>query len=299
MVILVAGATGNLGGRIVKALLGKRATVRAIVRQGANKDKVAALEKQGVQITEVQSYTVSELTAACEGVACVVSALQGLHDVIVEAQTALLDAAVASGVPRFIPSDFSTDFTDLPDGENRNFDLRKAFHQHLMKAPVKATSIFNNAFAEVLMYGSPLLNLKDKTIGFWENADWILDFTTMNDTAAYTAAVALDDTAPEVLHIASFRTTPNDLAKVAGKATNNAFTTVRMGSLADLIANNKTARAAHPEGENELYPKWQNGQYLQSMFTAPPQQLDNDRYADLQWTSAPDFIKSAMAQQKR
>jgi len=41
----------------------------------------------------------------------VVSALAGLRDVIVETQAALLDAAIKARVPRFIPSDFSIDFT--------------------------------------------------------------------------------------------------------------------------------------------------------------------------------------------
>jgi len=63
-----------------------------------------------------------------------VSALAGLRDVIVEAQTVLLDAAIKAGVPRFIPSDDSIDFTKFPAGENRNLDLRREFHQRLDKA---------------------------------------------------------------------------------------------------------------------------------------------------------------------
>jgi hypothetical protein len=41
----------------------------------------------------------------------VVSALQGLRDVIVEMQTVLLYAAIKADAPRFIPSDYSIDFT--------------------------------------------------------------------------------------------------------------------------------------------------------------------------------------------
>jgi hypothetical protein len=70
--------------------------------------------------------------------------------VIVGTQTALLDAAVAAGVPRFVPSDFSTNFTKLPVGENRNFDLRREFHNQLDVAPIAATAIFNGAFGEIL-----------------------------------------------------------------------------------------------------------------------------------------------------
>jgi hypothetical protein len=35
--------------------------------------------------------------------------LAGLREVVIDAQKKLLDAAIAAGVPRFIPSDYSLD----------------------------------------------------------------------------------------------------------------------------------------------------------------------------------------------
>lgn len=90
--------------------------MRALVRVGSTSARVADLRQQGATIVEVDYNNASELTAACAGGACVVSALSGLADVIVDVQTALLNAAVAAGVPRFIPSDFAIDFTKLPPG---------------------------------------------------------------------------------------------------------------------------------------------------------------------------------------
>ncbi len=43
----------------------------------------------------------------------------GLRDVMLERQTVLLEAAIKAGIPRFIPSDYSIDFTKFPPGENR------------------------------------------------------------------------------------------------------------------------------------------------------------------------------------
>ncbi|RYE28639.1 MAG: NAD-dependent epimerase/dehydratase family protein, partial [Sphingobacteriaceae bacterium] len=200
--ILVAGATGDLGGRIVKALLSKNAEVIALVRHGADQTKTDQLAAIGATVIKADTNNFDEVKKACTGVSCVVSALAGLHDVIVDAQTLLLNAAVAAGVPRFIPSDYSTNFTNLPEGENRNFDLRKQFHQKLDQTNIAYTSIFIGAFSDILMYGTPLYNLKNNTIGFWgENPDFKLDFTTKDNTAAYTAAVALDDSAPKILQI--------------------------------------------------------------------------------------------------
>ena len=289
--ILVAGATGNLGQKICRELIKRNANVRAIVREGSNKEKVDALEQMGVDIFTVDLNNSRELIGACSGVSCIVSAVAGLHDVIVDAQTKLLDAAVAAGVPRFIPSDFSSDFTTMPTGENRNFDLRKEFHEVLDLRPIRATSIFNGAFADILRYNTPLFNVQQKTVAYYdEKADWKIDFTTMDDTAAFTAMAALDDNTPRYLRIASFSVSPNDLVDLSERYKGARFKLVHMGDMEGFSAYNKQQRAANPEGENELYPKWQQSQYMYSMFLVHHANLDNNRYEGLNWSAVENNI---------
>lgn len=289
--ILVAGATGNLGERIVKALIKRGAEVRILNRKETDPAKTKKLTELGAEVIAVNMSDVEELKLACQDVSCVVSALAGLHDVIVDSQTLLLDAAIAAGVPRLIPSDYSSDFTKMPEGENRNFDLRKKFHQYLDKSPIAATSILNGAFADILSYGTPLYQPKDHSVGYWgDNPDWKVDFSTMDNTADYTAAAALDSTTPRILRIASFQISPNELIAVGEEVKKTKFKLVPLGSLEDFSASNKRERAAHPEGEKEMYPQWQAMQYLYSMFSVQNQPLDNDRYPDVQWTSAIDVI---------
>jgi len=284
--ILVAGATGDLGGRIVKALIKKRAQVKAIIRADSKKASVDILKQDGIELIEVNMADHAALVAACSGVGCVVSALAGLRGVIVDTQGLLLDAAVEAGVPRFIPSDYSTDFTKLEEGENRNFDLRKEFMRKLDKAMITPTSIFNGAFAELLTYNIPFLDHKNKTIAYWEKPDWKVDFTSMNDTATFAAMAAMDLNAPRFLRIASFQLSANDLAAMTG------YTLNYMGTLGELDAYNKRERAAHPEGENELYTKWQQSMYMHSMFSAHNELLDNDHYPDLVWSKPETYVKS-------
>ncbi len=162
--IIVAGATGNLGGRIVRALLERGACLRALVRHGTARDKLERLQKPGVTIASVDFSSTSQMTPACSCGSCVVSALQGLRDAIVETQTVLLDAAIKARVPRFIPSDYSIDFTRFPPGENRNLDLRRDFHQRLDKTSIRATTIFNGAFADMLTGQMPLILFKLKRV---------------------------------------------------------------------------------------------------------------------------------------
>ncbi len=290
--IAVVGATGNLGGRIVTALLSKSAEVRAIVRPGSDPAKIDELTKKGVTVIRSEMTDAQELAPAFEGVAVVISTVAGLRDVIVDTQSVVLDAAVAAGVPRFIPSDFSTDYTKLPAGENRNFDLRREFKAYLDKAPIQATSILNGAFGEILMYNIPLLDFKKQQVGYWEDADWRIDFTTMDDTAAFTAAAALDPTAPRFLRIASFQISPNELVPVAEAAGKGHFALVRLGSRADLTTQIQHVRAANPAGEQDLYANWQQMQYMLSMFSTQNDPLDNARYPGLTWTSAHDVLTS-------
>lgn len=290
--ILVAGGTGKLGKRIIRELVKRQAQVRAIVRNSSKQADTAELKKLGAEIVTLEFSQPAELIAACHGVSCIVSAVAGLHDTIVESQSELLEAALAAGVPRFIPSDFSCDFTSLPAGENRNFDLRKEFHQYLDYAPIAATSIFNGAFTDSLGYNTPFYDTKNKSVAYWgDNPGWQVDFTTMDNTAAYTAAAALDDNTPRYLRIASFQISPNQMVALAEKLKHENFTLKPMGSLADFSAYNKKLRAENPEGEQQLYPGWQNSQYLHSMFSVRNETLDNHRYAGIKWSGAEEVIE--------
>jgi hypothetical protein len=290
LTILVAGGTGNLGGRIIKALIARGAEVRAIVRN-SEPEKTKKLTELGAQIIAVDMSDAEALRQACQGVSCVISALAGLHETIVDSQTKLLDAAIAAGVPRFIPSDYSADFTRLPADENRNFDLRKEFHEYLDKSPIAATLIMNGAFTDILGYGTPIYDVKKLSVGYWgDNPDWKIDFTTMDNTADYTAAAALDATTPRILRIASFQISPIELVDLGEEVKERKFRFIPMGSLEDFAASNQKERSANPAGEEELYPSWQGKQYMHGMFSVQNTSLDNDRYPDVHWTSAIDVI---------
>jgi nucleoside-diphosphate-sugar epimerase len=291
--IIIAGATGNLGGRIARVLRDRGASVRALVRHGTARERLDRLRALGVEITSVDLGNMSETTSACSGASCVVSALAGLRDVIVEAQTLLLDAAITAGVPRFIPSDFSIDFTRFPPGENRNLDLRREFHGRLDRAPIAATTVFNGAFADMLTGQMPLILFKLRRVLYWGSADQRMDFTTVADTAAFTARAALDPSTPRFLRIAGDELNARELAAVASDVTGQSFRLLRAGGLGMLGLMIKIARTISP-AEKELYPAWQGMQYMRNMLDgrAKLTPLDNDRYPDMEWTTARDVLSA-------
>ena len=289
-IIVVAGATGNLGGRIARALLERGARVRALVRHDTAPAKVERLQGLGVATASVDLSSPAEVTSACSGASCVVSAVQGLRDVIVEAQTTLLEGALEAGVPRFIPSDYSIDFTRLPPGENRNLDLRRDFHTRLDATAISATTIFNGAFAELLVGPMPLILFKRKRVLYWGDADQRLDFTTMDDTAAFTASAALDPSTPRFLRIAGDEISARELAAVVSEVTGERFRLFRAGGLGMLGALIKVARTF--AGDKDIFPAWQGMQYMRNMFDgrAKLAPLDNDRYPGMRWTTARDVV---------
>ncbi|MFD1468712.1 NmrA family NAD(P)-binding protein [Hymenobacter caeli] len=289
--VVLAGAAGDLGHRIGLELLARGGLVRALVRPGNAKPAVALLRERGATVVEVGFDDVGALTAACAGAACVVSALSGLRDVIVDAQTRLLDAAVAAGVPRFIPSDYSIDFTKLPAGSNRNLDLRRAFGQRLDGAPIQATSVLNGMFADLLTGQAPVVLFKIRRVLYWGRTDQPLRFTTIANTAAFTAAAALDPTTPRYLHVAGEVATVRDLRAAATSVTGRRFRLLRAGGPWLLQLMIKIARRLAP-APNEVFPPWQGMQYLHNMFTMPPNSapLDNDRYPDIRWTKVREVL---------
>lgn len=289
--VILAGATGNLGSRIAIALLDRGAAVRALVRSDSDPGAVEKLRRKGAMIAAVDFDSVPALTTACAGGTVVVSALAGLRDVIVDTQSRLLDAAIQAGVPRFIPSDYCIDFTKQPDGLNRNLDLRREFHLTLDVAPIAATSILNGAFTDMLTGQAPIVLKRFKRVLYWGSPDQMMDFTTIDDTAAFTASAALDSRTPRFLRIAGDRINARGLVGIAREITGERYRLFRAGGLRRLERMIRVIRALFP-GKDELYPPWQGMQYLHNMSTgrARLDPLDNDRYPGLRWTTARDVL---------
>jgi hypothetical protein len=292
MTVILAGATGHLGLRIAYHLRKLNANVIALVRKTSAADQQVLLQKQGVIVREVDFDNATELTKASSGADCMVCALSGLGDVIIDLQTKLLQAAVSAGVPRFIPSDYCIDYTQLPDGTNRNLDLRRRFNETLNKTPIASTSILNGMFSDLLTGQAPIVIFGMKRLVYWGDAEQLLDFTTMDNTAEYTAHAAVDETTPRYLKIAGDVQNAYGLKAAASAATGNRFHLLRAGGLGRLRTMIKITHAISP-GKNETFPAWQGMQYMHDMFTGKPklEPLDNSRYPNIQWTSVQEVLE--------
>src|SRR5947209_20546894 len=74
--VLVVGATGDLGGRVVDALLARGKRVRALVREGTDPSRLAA---KGVEIARGDMLDPASLGRAMRGADAVVTTAVGYH----------------------------------------------------------------------------------------------------------------------------------------------------------------------------------------------------------------------------
>lgn len=292
--LLVAGATGDLGRRIVRELLAAHpeALVRVLTRPGSGTAQSLFGREDRVEIREA-AYTDSPgLVAALAGTDVVVSAVSGARSVIMDAQRALLTAAVEAGVPRFIPSDYSADYRRVTPGSNRNFELRRDFAAQLDAAPIRATSVLNGAFADMLTGQAPMILFARRRVLYWSSPDQVLDFTTKDDVARTVAQVALDDTAPRFVEVAGDRVTARDVARTMSELTGTHFTTQWAGTTGILSGMARIGRRVSRD-EEAAFPAWQGMQYFVSMFSgeAELRHVDNERYGQGTWTDVRAVLK--------
>lgn len=289
--VLVAGATGDIGGRIVRELLHHHTRVRVLTRPGRGAAQRMYGSDGRVDIAAADYTDPTALAAALSGVDTVISAVNGTRPVVIHAQRALLTASVDAGVRRFIPSDYSADYRQIVRGSNRNFELRREFAGHVDAAPITATSVLNGAFTDMLTGQAPMISFKHHLVRFWSSPDQILDFTTKDDTARITALVGLDENAPRVVEVAGDRVTARAIAQTMSELTGNRFRLLWAGTTGTLSIMAKVGRRLSQDPD-DTFPAWQGMQYFVSMFSGQAQlhHVDNDRYGPQTWTTVRDVL---------
>jgi uncharacterized protein YbjT (DUF2867 family) len=101
---LVVGATGDLGGRVLRELLARNMRVRVLVREG--EDVAARLSEQGADVAKGDLLDPDSLVRALDGVSGLVTTASGTADTFAtvdgQGNRNLIDAAARAGVGRFV-----------------------------------------------------------------------------------------------------------------------------------------------------------------------------------------------------
>lgn len=148
---LVAGATGLLGGRVVRTLLEQQRAVRALVREPR---RASALADLGAELASGDLRDPASLRAACAGVTHVVSTANAFlqkgdntpERVDIAGTRALADAAHRAGARRFL---YVSAVVARPDSIVDYYRFKHEAEQHVRTSGVNYTIVRSPAFMDV------------------------------------------------------------------------------------------------------------------------------------------------------
>lgn len=293
--IALVGGTGRLGALIANAVLDKPdARLRVLVRPGS-REKAADLEKRGAQLVEgsLDEGDARGLAALCENASTVISAVQGGPEVIIDGQRRLLRAAREAGVRRFVPSDYSLDLFKVKPGHIPTSELRRQFASiaDAERGAVEVVHVLNGGFLDrgVLFGFIRIIDVEKQTAYVWGDGKQPMDWTTYEDTARYTAEVALDERpVPRVFSVAGDVVDFDGLVRAYEEASGKTLRIERLGSLDDLDARIDSLQKSQPQN----FYAWLPLMYLRSMFDGEGKLavLMNDRYPSIRPTTVREYV---------
>jgi uncharacterized protein YbjT (DUF2867 family) len=287
--ILLVGATGMLGGRIAKHLLNQReARLRLLVRDAATKtDALHALVIAGAELIEGDVTDRASLGRATQGVDIIISAVQGGPEVMVDGQVALAEAGKRNGVRRFLPSDFALDLFKATPGEHMMFDLRAKADALIAKTGLEQINILQGGFMDLFLPGRGAIDLEKGIVGFYGDGNQLVEITTLDDTAAMTARVALDRTVPAgKFAFAGDRISFREAGEIVARQTGQEIKPVSLGTEANL-------RAAMAKADPQKQVMLAYLLYMTNGQTALTE-LQNHRYPDVKLQGFAEYLAGAM-----
>ncbi|KAJ4141966.1 hypothetical protein NW754_014755 [Fusarium falciforme] len=301
MLVLIAGATGNLGQKLIDSLYSHGHQVRAL---GRNPSKLEPSRREKLE-SFVQSeayYDIPALDRACKGVDVVICAYQGIPQLQLEGQLLLLRAAERAGVKTYVAHCWSYDWRNMKLGVQESYDPFISFRNHVdLSSNLKPIYIFTGVLAEVLFsapghgHFSPAHNgvwdLESKKMEIWGTGEEIWHWTTERDAAEFTTAIIERDDAPQGgdWTVCSGSSTLKELATIYGKV-RNCKVDIRMKGTVDELR--ERALEARRQGSRRNY--WPYIGWFYQLHTVDGTwslgELDNERLG-VKTTGFDEFLR--------
>lgn len=196
---------------------------QALVNAGFQVSVLTRSRKPGayasnINVFEVDFNSVKSLTAALKGVDAVVSTVGGAA---VDNQTVLIDAAIAAGVKRFIPSEFGN-VTTNPKLEkfpiySSTFKIRNYLQEKAAAGELSWTVLACGAFLDSVLNTPVLLDFQNHTVTLLDEGDNRISSTSLPVVGKAIAAILqnLDATQNRVIHVSEAILTQNQLIEFA------------------------------------------------------------------------------------
>ncbi|KAH7136939.1 hypothetical protein B0J13DRAFT_640625 [Dactylonectria estremocensis] len=178
--VSIAGVTGNVGAPALKELLESGFNVTVLAR------KQPSDLPDGTAVKVVDFGSIESLTAALKGQDAVVDATNTPGTTVVSKH--LIDAAIAAGVYRIIPSEFSGNPNDAALRALPPFVTKAEVYSYLKEktdgTKTTWTTISNQAFLDWGMrYGILNIDLKNKKLTRLFDGNYVLEWTLLESVA--------------------------------------------------------------------------------------------------------------------
>lgn len=304
MLVLVAGATGNIGQHLIDSLTKRGHQVRALAR---NSSKIPSerLEKLEAFVCSESYYDINALDHACAGVDAVISAYAGIPELQLEAQLLLLRAAERAHVARFIAASWNYDWRDMPLGMQESYDPYISFRRHAdISSSIRPIYIFSGVLAEVLFSIPCHGDFSPKNHGVWDPESKTMEifgtgqelwhWTTEKDAAEFAAEIIQRDDASQggFWTLCSGVNTLPEIARAYERVKGSEVHIQYKGSVSDLRRN---ALEARKQGCPKKY--WDYIGWFYQLYTVDGtwtlKDLQND-IIDVPTTSLEAFLRDSL-----
>ena len=231
---LVVGATGELGGRIVRLLRADGRDVRCLVRASSDDSELREL---GASVVRGDLTDPASLRVACEGVSTIIATAAAIARILAGARTptiretdeigmlALVGSAESAGVQRFVYISFPAD-----DAIRAPMDRAKvAVEERLGRSAMRTVIVRSDAFQEIHLAPIGRFDMAAGKVSVIGHGDTARRWIATDDVAALMAAVAVEPDPPAVLTVGGpERMTKNEAIALAEQLTHRKMKVQRM-----------------------------------------------------------------------
>jgi uncharacterized protein YbjT (DUF2867 family) len=232
--ILVAGATGYLGTEICRLLRERGTDVRALVRHTSSQEKVEALRTLGVELVMGDLKNPRSLDAACQDIDTVISTASvtlsrqpddTIQRVDQDGQIALVDAAVANGVQRYLFVSFSGNL----ELECALHTAKRAVERAVRESGMTYTILRPSFFTEVWLSPALGFDVANGRARIFGTGDQRMSWISLADVARVTVE-SIDHPAARnaVFELGGEAVSPNELVKEVERRTGRSMQVERI-----------------------------------------------------------------------
>ncbi|KAI2726115.1 hypothetical protein CBS147332_3002 [Penicillium roqueforti] len=215
--VALAGASGNLGPAVLKELLAAGFDVTVLTRQGSDKTFDSR-----AHVAQVDYESLDSLKAALSGQEAVVSTLH-VGAVPISTHLRLIDAAVAAGVKRFIPSEYGCDTTNPLTSKLPVYGDKVIIQEHLKnvanESGLSYSFLITGLFLDWGLEKGLIVNFAGPAT-LYDGGDRRFSATTLAGIGKGVVGIInnLDATKNSTVYINEARVTQNELLELSGKS---------------------------------------------------------------------------------